>query len=120
MHPSSGNDRAFGASYTSVLTNITWIDKDNEFVKALLEYKPERLSIHFNVDLFTGERKWSNFTWGRITGAIGVSGNKTSPFFIGRGRMMRTRDANAQSAPFIVDNLYKKYEQHPFLTKLLT
>lgn len=112
MDPAFGGSHAYGAVYTSVLTNIDWNDTENELVKAFLEYNPERLSIHFNVDLYTVDNTWANFTWGRLTGAIGVSGKEAPPFFVGRGRMMRTKDKNVYDAPFVVDNIENRYEQY--------
>ena len=117
MDPAFGGSHAYGAVYTSVLTNIDWNDKENELVKAFLKYDPERLSIHFNVDLYTKNSTWANFTWGRITGAIGVCGKKAPPFFVGRSRMMRTRHENVQNAPFVVDNFHNRYVQHTVLMR---
>ena len=77
-------------------------------VKELKTYNPTKLSIHFNIDLYTPDSKWSNFTWGRIVGAIGVAGKSAPPFSVGRGRLMWSLDSTVQNAPFMVDSEAKK------------
>ena len=115
MHPAIGKGYAKGAMFTSVLTDIEWTKKPNKLVKEFLEHgKPDKLSIHFNLDLFSRDTTWGNFSWGRITGAIGVSGKKAPPFFVGGGRTMRSRHKNVQNVPFVVDNLHNRYVQHTF------
>ena len=66
----------YGAVYQSVLSNIRWIDngKDSPFIKQLQtamnndNIDSERLSIRFNVDMYTTDPKKSTFTMGRVTG----------------------------------------------------
>ena len=110
MGPGHDTEDGYGAAYTSVLTNITWLDKENDFVKDVLKYKPERLSIHFNMERYTKDPASSNFTWGHVTGVIGVGGGLSPPFFVGHGRMLRPRVEGVQSAPFVVDTWHRRYE----------
>ncbi|KAJ7393674.1 positive regulation of synapse structural plasticity [Desmophyllum pertusum] len=104
-------DSAYGAVYQSVLSNIRWIDngKDSPFIKQLQtamnndNIDSERLSIRFNVDMFTADPKKSTFTMGRVTGTIGLLGRKSPPFFT-RGRMMKPlNNDKLHNAPFYVD-----------------
>lgn len=111
--PAASGDLSFGAVYTSVLTNISWINKDNAFVKEIQDQKAERLSIHLNIDSFSKDRTSPNYTWGRVTGTIGISGSNAPPSFVGRGRVLRTKDKRVQNAPFIVDYNHDRQVQNP-------
>ena len=104
MKAGSSDSHALGAIYTSVLSNIEWINETEPIVKDLRASNPAKLSIHFNVDLFSSESKWSNLSWGRIVGAIGVAGERAPPFSVGQGRMMWSLDETVQDTPFLVDS----------------
>ncbi|KXJ05087.1 hypothetical protein AC249_AIPGENE14166, partial [Exaiptasia diaphana] len=104
-----------GAVFQSVLTGLTWIH-DKATSPFIEEWKKEmnkrnvhsdKLSIRFNVDMYEDDFKKSTFTYGRITGTIGLMGVKSPPFF-SHGRMLHRQSPNVQSAPFIVDKKKRK------------
>lgn len=67
---------AFGVAYQSVLSNIKWIDNENDspFVQQLQRamnqsnISSEELSIRFNLDMYETNSSRNTFTTGRITG----------------------------------------------------
>lgn len=70
--PSQG-DTAAGATYQSVLTDLTWGDvSDSPFLRALREASADGLlSIKFNIDSFNLTFTSPDFMRGRIVGTIG-------------------------------------------------
>ena len=73
----------FGVAYQSVLSNIRWIDLENndnvsifltELQKAMKSENIDssRLSIRLNVDMYQNDSTKNSFTTGRITGIVNV------------------------------------------------
>ena len=76
-YPQGQPDSFFGAFYQSVLESVT-SDRaeDSRFLKELLAAvgATGKLSIKFNVDGFQDDSSSTDFTFGRVVGAIGVHG----------------------------------------------
>jgi hypothetical protein len=71
-YPHVRSDAAFGATFQSVIKNITWLEgPSSEFLRQLRDASDERLSIKFNVDGFNDDFTSPWFSWGRIVGSIG-------------------------------------------------
>jgi hypothetical protein len=68
-----GSDFTLGAAFQSVLDPVHWTGAGgSRFLQELSASGiPSRLSIKFNVDGFNGNAASSDFTFGRIVGAIG-------------------------------------------------
>jgi hypothetical protein len=71
-------DSFFGAVYQSILQNLHWKNQSgSRFLQELEQLSPKnlaerKLSIKFNVDGYNDDRSATMFTFGRITGSIGV------------------------------------------------
>lgn len=80
MTTKQNSSRVFGSAYQSVLSNIAWADSGNgsRFIKQLRRamnnenIDEEKLSIRFNVDMYNDDSKERSFTYGRVTGTIGL------------------------------------------------
>ncbi len=76
------------ATYQSVIDNLEWTDFPeikSRYLDELKQESPDRLSIKFNVDIYSQDNTSSGFTLGRVVGSIGPS-KKEEPkhFTIGR------------------------------------
>ena len=102
------DDFGQGSRFQSVLNNVQFSpDYDKSKIAQYLKENigPERkLSICFNIDM-VGEHHYSNFSFARIVGSIGLAGESAPPFFV-HGRLLRhlpaTMDLNY--APFTVES----------------
>src|SRR5262249_12714962 len=71
-------DSFFGAFYQSVLQNLDWTNATgSRFLKELDKLSPanaggRKLSIKFNVDGYQDDSTQTMFTFGRVTGTIGL------------------------------------------------
>lgn len=98
----------FGAVYQSVLTNVQFGSKcgDSSIAKCLQGNlgQKRRLSIRINVDMYDSDSTSNNFTHGRIVGSIGISGDRSPPYFT-FGRLLKpvTHDPNFWFSPFLFD-----------------
>ena len=101
------DDYGEGSRLQSVLNNVQFSSQTSG--SKIVEYfrkniGPNRkLSICFNVDMMA-EHLWSNYTFGRIVGSIGLAGEK-APYFFDHGRLLRrlTSTNLVNDAPFTVD-----------------
>lgn len=99
---------AAGASYQSIIKNITWdIEKtDSRYLKELYATSPNQLSVQFNVDRYNGDDTSPQFTLGRITGSIGPSGiDEPKHFVLGRQLFPQTNNINYATA--VIDEKLK-------------
>ena len=102
-----------GMSYKSVLTNITWLE-DNlkspliKFIRQVMtDMDTNELSIKLNFDMYEARSDKPNFTWGRITGTIGLHGKKASKVSI-VGRVLKSMVPGFYDIPFIVCRKLRK------------
>ena len=75
-YPEGGPDSFYGAAYQSILESVELLGNEDfsRFFNELKDEKghfPKELSIKFNVYGFNDDRGTPDFTWGKITGAIG-------------------------------------------------
>ncbi|HZL56631.1 MAG TPA: ferritin-like protein [Bryobacteraceae bacterium] len=95
--PGGQPDSMFGAFYQSSLAVTEWQDGDSRFFRELSSggETPKKLSIRFNVDGYDDDPASRTFTFGRITGSIGLYDSREPEHFISG----RTLEAVAP-APF--------------------
>lgn len=72
--PNGHPDSMFGAFYQSILNLVDWQGGESRFLKELSAAGniPRQLSIRFNLDGFDDDRSSPTFTFGRVTGSIGL------------------------------------------------
>jgi hypothetical protein len=77
-------DSAAGATYQSIIKNITWNNgyANSRYINELKKASENQLSIQFNVDRYNGDNTSPQFTLGRITGSIGPSTTQEPKHFV--------------------------------------
>jgi hypothetical protein len=100
--PQGQPDSFFGAFYQSVLESLAWDRTDgSRFLKELAAAAQAtgRLSIKFNVDGFQDDRGSTDFTFGRVVGAIGAQGAGEPLQFVA-ARVLNPGPGSTQTQPF--------------------
>ncbi|XP_013410453.1 uncharacterized protein LOC106173762 [Lingula anatina] len=101
-----------GAQFKSVLTNLTWLDRDpdfeSRFLDELRETNPLALAVKFNLDQYDSRVASDKFRLGRLVGTIGPHHPNDSIPFMRFTRQLQAGDSECTGpfchAPFSIDH----------------
>jgi hypothetical protein len=102
-YPAGQPDSFFSANYHSVLESVTWPETlTSRFLDSL--GRPDTLSIKFTVDGFDDDDTSSEFTLGRVSGAIGPYVAGEPKHFVPGRRLRLRKGAPLSMAMAIIDS----------------
>lgn len=102
LHASAGAS----AVYQSVINNLEWSDSKikSRYLAELKQESPDRLSIKFNVDIYSQDNTSPQFTFGRVVGSIGPSKKEEPKHFVIGRQLIPALTLNTNIPGYLPDN----------------